>query len=632
MAKRWYYFFILALVFFHNSCVVNDENRKKVNDSSTTYRFLEKDVHSFSNPNQNRVEHLHLNLEINFDEKILSGSVLISIARLGNSNHLHLDSKDLVIHKVLLDDGDTANYSISPKDSILGQDLTIDLKSNTKSVEIFYETSPESEALQWLNPKQTYGKVYPFLFSQSQAILARSWVPCQDSPGIKFTYSADIGNSLGLLVLMSAQNPVERNESGRFHFEMDQPISTYLLAIACGNIKYQALDSLCGVYAESEMLEASSWELASLPQMIKSAESLYGKYVWKKYDVLILPPSFPFGGMENPRLTFATPTIIAGDRSLVSLIAHELAHSWSGNLVTNETWNDFWLNEGFTVYFEQRIMESIYGKRYVDMLNVLGMDELKHTISDLLKEDKSEDTHLFLNLKGRNPDDGLTDVAYEKGRYFLQTIEQIVGRKHFDSFLKKYFTENSFQPMNTKRFIQYLKKNLLNKYKGSEKKLMLERWVYGPGIPSNCTKPYSEEFNRVDSLSALFSVSGDINVVDTAGWTTHHWLRFLRSLKESISKEQVVSLEHTFHLSYSGNSEILCDWFQLCIITDFQPAFQPLETFLITVGRRKFLSPIYKLLSQTTDHRKWGRKVFVKAKPGYHSITSATISEILMVN
>ncbi len=409
---------------------------------------------------------------------------------------------------------------------------------------------------------------------------------------------------------------------------MDQPISSYLLALTVGDLKFASTGRNSGIYAEPAMLDRAVWELASMQSMIDSAEALYGPYAWGRYDVVILPPSFPFGGMENPRLTFATPTIIAGDRSLVALIAHELAHSWSGNLVTNETWNDFWLNEGFTVYFEQRIMEKIFGTSYVQMLTKLGMGDLEQTIESLLSEGKENDTHLFLNLDNQDPDDGLTDVAYEKGRFFLQTIESVVGRPRFDTFLKKYFTENKFKPMNTERFIAYLNENLLTDVQ-ERADVKATEWIYGPGIPDNAPEVNSAELDRVELAIAKFNNNRiKAKDIDITGYTTHHWLYFLRGLK-NLNVTKMAELDAAFNFTASGNSEIACDWFKHCIDVSYKPAYPAIETFLIRVGRRKFLTPLYERLAKNKEDKLWAQKVFEKAKPGYHSVSYNTINNIV---
>lgn len=392
--------------------------------------------HSCARPDQIAIAHLHLDLKVDFESQKLAGSATMKLDRRTATSNLYLDTNGLKIFKVQSQpDGKELKWSLGEHEPNLGSSLSIELVDGVDEVTVYYESQPGAEAVQWLTPEQTTDKEYPFLFTQSQAILARTWVPCQDTPAVRMTYSAKIQVPPELLAVMSASNPQRKNKTGVYEFEMKQPIPAYLLALAVGDLKFLELGPRSGVYAEPSVLKKAVWELADTEKMISAAEALYGEYRWDRYDVIFLPSSFPFGGMENPRLTFATPTILAGDRSLVALIAHELAHSWSGNLVTNATWDDFWLNEGFTVYFEQRIMEAIYGREYSEMLAKLSLDGLLAEIKEL----EARDTWLKLDLRGRNPDDGMTSIAYDKGYFFLRMLEEKVGRQKIRSIFEILF-------------------------------------------------------------------------------------------------------------------------------------------------------------------------------------------------
>lgn len=587
---------------------------------------MPQDIHSFARPDEAIVKHLELDLTVDFNKKILSGKAVLTIENKTGTDTLHLDSRDLNITKVTLDDNSPSLFTKSASVKYLGEALNINIKPATKKVTIEYSTSPAAAALQWLSPGQTAGGKHPFLFTQSQAILARTWIPLQDSPGIKYTYNAIIHCPKDLMAVMSAGNDTVK-QNGVYHFKMPQPIPSYLMALAVGDLSFHSYNSICGVFAEPVMIEKCAYEFADLPKMISSAEQLYGKYAWGRYDVLVLPPSFPFGGMENPRITFATPTIIAGDRSLVSLIAHELAHSWSGNLVTNATWNDFWLNEGFTVYFETRIMEKIYGKEYADMLSLLELNGLKETVKEM--GDSNPDTRLFLDLKDRDPDDGVTDIAYQKGRFFLTLIEQNTGRKKWDDFLNKYFKEFAFKSMTTEKFLGYLDKELLQDDESLRSKINIETWVFGTGLPDNCPEIKSTELERAAHVAEEFKKGASVQGLDTNKWTTHHWLYFLRNLGDSLSKEKMKSLDSTYHFSESGNSEIQCDWYQLAIKNKYETAYPYMEKFLMTVGRRKFLKPLYTALAKTPEGLARAKRIYAKARPGYHAVSAGTVDEIL---
>lgn len=584
--------------------------------------------HTYGNYHEVVIKHLSLNLDVDFEKKSLSGTATLDIENKGKSSRIVLDHKNMVIEKVEVD-GSNATFEIGPYDTVLGAALSIPIQNNSQKVTVHYHTLPEAEALQWLSPEQTNDKKYPFLFSQSQAILARTWIPLMDAPAIRFTYDATIHVPKHLMAVMSAQNPTEKNAQGIYTFRQEKPIPSYLMAIAVGDIAFKSLGKTTGVYSEPGMLEKCAWEFADMQSMVDSASALYGPYAWGRYDVLVLPPSFPFGGMENPVLTFATPTIIAGDRSLVSLVAHELAHSWSGNLVTNETWNDFWLNEGFTVYFEQRIMEKIYGHDYAEMLTALARGELQHTVDEMMADPaQKEDTKLFLNLDGRNPDDGVTDIAYEKGRFFLRSIEHVVGRENWDHFLKEYFAAHAFQTMNTKKFIAYLDQNLLSKNPEWKSKINYNQWIYETGLPANCETIHSVELQKVDSAIAEYKKNWDVNAIHAEKYTTHHWLYFLRNLPE-LDNTKMKALDNKFGFTKSGNAEILCDWFQLCIKYNYTDGYDAMRQFLGHVGRRKFLMPLYKALAKTPDGKKMAIEIFRNSEKSYHAVAANSIRDLL---
>lgn len=621
MRKKIFPVLITTLFFAYCTSPTNKEDKNQT--------MIINDPHSYAKPNDVAVKHLHLDLEADFNTKTLEGSAELTLNNKTQSNELWLDTKNLTISKVTLEDGSETPFKLGEDDEHLGSSLKIDIKPTTEKVKIFYKTSPDAKALQWLEPAQTSGKEHPFLFSQSQAILARTWIPLQDGPGVKFTYSAKIKTDPKLMVLMSADNDTTLHADGVYTFEMPQPIPSYLMAITIGDFRYSSLGKNCGVYAEPNMLEKSAWEFADLEKMITSAEELYGPYAWGKYDVIVLPPSFPFGGMENPRLTFATPTIIAGDRSLVSLIAHELAHSWSGNLVTNATWNDFWLNEGFTVYFERRIMEKIYGKELSEMQAALALGELKNSIKTF--GPTHPDTHLKLSLEGRDPDDGVSDIAYEKGYFFLRTIENAVGREKWDKFLITYFDTFAFKTMNTEDFLVYIDEQLFKGDSSLKAQIQIDKWIYNPGLPENCPQPQSGEFDKVLAQVEAFKNGSKASELDTNNWTTHHWQYFLRNLPKPLSTEQMADLDAAFNFTNTGNSEIACDWFVQAVESNYKPAYPKMEEFLIAVGRRKFLKPLYTKLAQTEEGKQWALEVYKKARPGYHSVSYHTIDDILGV-
>jgi leukotriene-A4 hydrolase len=600
-----------------------------VKNQETVAMSKPMDPHSYAVPNDAKVKHLTWKAQIDFNTKTIHAVASWTIESDEDADLIMFDTKDLAIEKITLDSNTNTEFRLSEKDPILGQALAVMIKPGTQTVNIEYTTAPGAEALQWLEPQQTLGKTLPFLFTQSQAILARSWVPCQDSPGIRFTYEAEVTGPEGMMILMSASNPQKPDANGTYRFKMNQAIPSYLLALTAGDLSFQAISERSGVYAEVAQLKAAAWEFEDLEKMIKGAEELYGFYQWDRYDVIVLPPSFPFGGMENPRLTFATPTILAGDRSLTSLIAHELAHSWSGNLVTNGTWNDFWLNEGFTVYFEHRIMEKLYGADYSEMLASLALQELKETIEDLKKDNLYADTKLLLSLEGRSPDDGVTDIAYNKGYFFLRSIEEKYGRETFDRFVKDYFTTNAFHSMTTDKFIEFIKQYYQRQYNIKLPEDLFTRWIYSEGLPADCPVPNPTRFTRVDEVIAAWGKSGQLNSADTKAWSTHEWLHFLKHLPAKLSTNQLAALDKSGNFTRSGNAEILTQWFLHTIRNGYTTADKKLEDFLIHTGRRKFLTPLYAELIKSPGGKARAMKIYKQARPNYHFVATNTIDKLL---
>lgn len=602
------------------SCKENNHHQTNTNAEENMKTIC---PHSYALKNAT-ANHLDLNITIDFENKKIFGKATYTL----NSNQadsIIFDTYDLEIRSVTLNGNERkTDFKLGEKDAILGTPLIISLIQDTRTVTIEYTTSANPLALQWLEPQQTAGKRYPFLYTQGQAILTRSWIPIQDSPGIRITYNAEVHVPTDLLVVMSATNPIDKNNEGVYHFTMDKPIPCYLIALAAGDLVYEAISDRTGIYAEPVTLEEAVWEFADMEKMVKEAEDLYGPYLWEQFDVLVLPPSFPFGGMENPRLTFATPTVIAGDRSLTALIAHELAHSWSGNLVTNATWNDFWINEGFTVYFERRIMEKLYGEEIAEMHTYIGYQDLLSDM-ELLGKD-SPDTRLKLNMAGRNPDDGVTAIAYEKGYFLIAKLEELVGREKFDQFLREYFTYFKFNTIDTEQFLEYLYENLLDPM-GID--YNIHAWVYQSGLPEDFIAPVPHKFLEVDSTISGILRADPKAIDDTREWETNQWLYFIRTLSPEMSNDDMRILDLSFGFSDSGNSEIKGAWFITAVKSGYYIEIKEnIEDFLVEVGRRKFLTPIYQALIDRNDHR-LAADIYEKARPNYHAVSRNTIDGLL---
>jgi aminopeptidase N len=586
------------------------------------------DTATFARPQVARVTHVALDLALDFDAKRVSGTATLDIQAAPGAREIVLDSKGYEVESITDPEGHALPFAFGEGDARRGKPLTVQIAPSTGSgqaarrIVIHYHTGGDAVSLQWLRPDQTAGGRYPYLFSQGEAILNRSWIPTQDSPGIRQTWEARITAPEPLKVVMSGERLTPDGEPagpGRraFRFRMTHPVAPYLIAIAAGNLAFREIGPRTGVWSEPETVDADARELDAAERMVDAAERLYGPYRWGRYDMIVLPPSFPYGGMENPTLTFLTPTFIAGDKSLVSLIAHELAHSWSGNLATNATWDDFWLNEGMTTYAERRIVESLYGKKVADEQVALGVDALNKAITEN-GGPTGADTRLHIDLKGRHPDDGLTDIAYEKGAAFLRTIESIVGRERFDAWLKGWFERHSFQPVTSAMFLADIRANLVKGDETLEKKLMLDQWVYQPGIPSNMVRPPAIVFAEQDKAIASFATGGAVPQ-NWESWTTDERLRFLTRLPRKLDKGRLDALQAAFQLNETGNMEVRFAWLALAVANRYDPAVPSLEQFLGSVGRGKFVRPLYTALA---SDKAWGlpiaKRIYAANRASYH--------------
>lgn len=576
------------------------------------------DPHSFSNPESIVINHLELDLTVDFDTRVLHGTAKIDLERKNDkSSILVLDTNALTI-KHVTSNGQPLEFNLGTTDPLLGTPLTIKLANDSDSITINYATSPSATGVQWLTPEQTSSGEHPFLFTQAQATHARSFIPIQDSPQVRLTYSATIRTPKALRAVMSAANDPNAERDGVYEFTMPQPIPAYLIALGVGDLEFKAMGDRTGVYAEPQVLAAAAKEFEDTEAMLEVTEQRYGAYQWERYDLLILPPSFPFGGMENPRLSFITPTVIAGDKSLVSLIAHELAHSWSGNSTSNATWRDLWLNEGFTTYLTYRIMEMIYGTDRYNMEAVLGYQDLIADIEELNENDQL----LAIDLSGRDPDLVFSNVPYEKGALFLRELEHRIGRDNFDQFLLDYFSEFAFQSITTGQFVDYLDKTLLADYQDKLDATRIHEWIYKPGIPAGAPVPISDAFSDIDAQrTAWLNNTLAAENINTNNWTVHEWLYFLNNLPAKLNTKQLTELDKSFNLTASPNNEIAHSWLLISVNNWYEPALPRLYEYLTSIGRNKLVKPLYRALSQTEQGKELGKRAFEEAKSGYHPLT-----------
>lgn len=590
------------------------------------------DEHSYAEPGKVAISDLALELALDFDTKTLAGTATYALEWKDKAaTALLLDSRDLTIDKVEGDDGKGGwaplTFKLAAVDPILGSKLSIDTPQRNAQVRVSYKTSPQASGLQWLEPSMTEGKQLPFMFSQSQQIHARSWVPLQDTPSVRYTYTAHVTSRPDVMVLMSADNDPNAIRDGDYTFKMPQKIPSYLMAIAAGDLAFKRISDRSGVWAEPTMLDKSVKEFEDTERMIATAEALYGPYRWDRYDMLVLPPSFPYGGMENPRLTFLTPTVIVGDKTLVSLIAHELAHSWSGNLVTFSSAKDAWLNEGFTSYVENRIIEVLYGKEQADMENVIERNELKKEFAEI---DASLQALATKPGVLKDPDNSSSATVYTKGAWFLQFLEQRYGRDKFDPFLREYFNHFAFQSIDTKQFADYAKKNLLAKYPNVVTPAEFNAWLYDPGIPPGAPLAQARRFGVVDSARLAWLGSQQLPpAAITDAWTTQEWVHFIESLPETLTVEQLAQLDGAYGFTGTMNGEIAQRWYPLTVRSGYTKANDAIAAFLQRIGRRKLIMPTYNALAKTEAGLALAKDVFEKAKPGYHPITTGSVQEVI---
>ena len=589
------------------------------------------DPHSYAQPDVVRVTHLDLDLKVDFTQRELDGKAILTLDwKNPKTPDLVLDTRDLKIASV---EAVTANgkasplkYALAPRDKELGSKLTIQAPQHPRMVRIVYTTSPEASGLQWLTPAQTADKKLPFMFSQSESIHARSWVPLQDSPAIRFTYKAHVTAPKDVRVAMSALNDAKHPLDGSFSFEQPHPIPSYLLAVAAGDLAVKETGPRSAVYAEPSVVGKAAHEFEDTEKLIATTEKLYGPYAWGRYDILVLPPSFPFGGMENPNMTFATPTVLVGDKSLVSLVSHELAHSWSGNLVTSAAWRDIWLNEGFTTYVQGRITEAVYGKALADEEALLSARGLEKSLGEMPENAQK----LAPDPRGIGADDALSDVAYSKGSWFLRTLEQRFGRDAFDAYLKGYFAHFAFQSITTEQMLDYLKPNLIDKYPGKMSWDDVKAWVYDAGIPKDAPLPTSPRFESIDKQrDAFLAGSLDAGKLDAKSWNTQEWMYFLDRLPDVSPLAKLESLDKAWHLTGTPNAEIGMRWYSHAIAAGDKAVWPAAAEHMTRIGRLYLTLPLYKAFAATPDGLAFAEQVYAKAKSGYHPLTQQAVESLL---
>ncbi|WP_324261141.1 M1 family metallopeptidase [Altererythrobacter sp. H2] len=587
------------------------------------------DILTHARPHEARVTHVALDLELDFAGKAVRGTAVLDVLARPGAQELVLDSEGLQIARVTDAGGRPLVWRMGAASGEKGAPLAVTL-GDARRIVIHYAANPQASALQWLSPEQTAGKQHPFLFSQGQAILNRSWIPTQDSPGIRQTWQARIVAPKPLDVVMSGilQGEPEELAGGRraFRFAMDKPVAPYLIAIAAGDIDFRAIGPRTGVWAEPAMLDRAHAEVVETEAMVEAAEALYGPYRWGRYDMIVLPPAFPYGGMENPVMTFLTPTFIAGDRSLTGLVAHELAHSWSGNLVTNAVWGDGWLNEGVTSYFENRIVEEIYGPKRARQEVALDTMAIMETLAEVGADAPGTALH-----QPDGTDSAGSAIVYNKGAAFLRTLEREVGRERFDAWLRQWFDKHAFQPATSAMILEDLTANLAGSAAEAER-LRLREWIYAPGLPANFARPDPAAFAMTDAASQAYIETGSLPA-DWGAWTSAERQRFLQNLPAERDAAELARLDAALGLSRTGNNEELFLWLRLALANRFEPAVPQAERFLASVGRTKFVRPLFATLMGEGE---WGqptaRRIYAANRSSYHTVTQRAVDRIVVAD
>lgn len=612
-----------------------------------------QDPNSLSNFYEIKTTNLDLNLKVSFEEKKLSGYVTLDMVAVTDTvAEIVLDTSYMNVENVsMVQSGKTTalKFAIDARHEAFGCALRITLPTHLKTgsavaIRVDYETTEKCTALQWLEPSQTSGKKHPYLFSQCQAIHARSLVPCQDTPAIKLHYTASITTPKPLSALMSALRVgSSESEDGMFRtfkFHQKTSIPTYLIAIAVGNLAEREIGPRSSVWSEPEVVDAAAWEFEDTEKFICIAEELLTPYEWGLFDLLILPPSFPYGGMENPCLTFVTPTLLSGDKSLVDVAAHELAHSWCGNLVTTSNWTHFWLNEGWTVFMERKIVGRMHGEAVRQFSAIIGWKALEESIKTFGA--KNPLTALRPNLDGIDPDDSFSSVPYEKGFNLLYHLEQLLGGPSvFEPYMKANFKHFAHQSISTEDWKDFLY-TYMQEHHGEEKLALLKKvdwntWFTSPGMP-----PVKCDFDRTlaevcDSLAkrwdaARSQTARDFSPSDIENFTPEQKMVFLERCQEyePFPHDVLQLMDKVYSMNGAKNSEIRFRWQILCLRGQWEAVFPHVVSFLLEQGRMKFVRPLYRNLHNCPGGSQLAKDTFVKNRRMYHPIAAALIEKDIM--
>ena len=581
------------------------------------------DPHSNADLTQATIRHTCLDLTIDFDARHVRGTVRYTLDR-PPAGPLDLDTRGLSIVSIE-SSGRSLRFELGDEDAILGTRLRLLDLNGATSFSIAFALSRDATALQWLDASRTRGGHHPYLYTQCQFLNARSVFPCQDTPSVRFTYDAtlDIPAPLAGLMAAARDHDEQVGDRRRVRFHMPQPVPSYLFAFAVGNLRGKDVGPRTCVYTEPEGLDEAAWEFAQTEAMVLAAERLYGPYLWERFDLLVLPPSFPNGGMENPRLTFVSPTIIIGDRSLTDMIAHELAHSWTGNLVTNATWEDLWLNEGWTTYAERRILESLEGK-HAAMLRAFSRRLLMIRHIEWLGWD-SDPTRLKFSQAGVDPDEVLSQVPYEKGYSFLVRLERVVGRRTFDEFARQYIAENRFGTTTTEAFLERVRQKLPR----AAAEVDLDGWAYQPGFPGDAPSFDTPLMAPVSNLLAEFQAGRMPTRAEVAKWNTTQKKLFLQFLPRAITPDQCRAVEQAFSINPSTAPILLGEFYEIGIRSGYREVLEPAKALISRVGRGLIIFPVFRAMLSSDWSRAEARPLLDQVRDRHHPTTIKLMEAML---
>ncbi len=598
-----------------------------------------------SNHEQVQIQHYDFQFNVDVEKKLFTAAVEFDFVKLDpKATNIILDAKGLKILSVeqldtsgstrALNFTDARKIHSGAKDpDFLGEGLVISSSSKTGRIRIRYTVQPQASAFQWASGSMTQSG-RPIFYTQNEPSHGRSWLPIQDTPAVRVTYSAKVKTSADFLALMSCQNnPQTKSPTGEYRFDMRVPVPGYLIALVVGELKFKPLSQRSGLYAEPSVIEQGASDFDVTEDYLAAGEKLFGPYQWGRYD-MVLVPSFAYGGMENPFLTYLNTSVVTGDKSLTWVIAHEIAHSWTGNTVTNQTWEDFWLNEGWTTYAERRLVEEVLGKEYAETTSEQKKRALIRTIDKLLTTEFPEDAALKINLAGRDPDEAISSIPYDRGYFFLRTLEDKVGRAAFEQFTRSYISYFYYKTINTKQFIEFLHQSFPNTFSED----LLNQWIFRPGTPDQWPETHSANMATVDLLLEQFKKLESLERKNSSKYFADHAqelaslnhmakIALVQQLPADLDFEGVQKLESIFGIEIEKNNQFLSEWYTKVVRWNYEPGFDGVKEYIARVARHSWLKPIYVAIAESKNEllQKNMYEHYQRILPTYGPITQGAV-------